>query len=67
MLVVTSRGAWRRRPSRADNCSGMKLGLDSWAAHLRGRELAPAYLVSGDEPLQLGEAVDSMARNHSAF
>jgi DNA polymerase-3 subunit delta len=38
----------------------MKLGLDSWAAHLRGRELAPAYLVSGDEPLQLGEAVDAL-------
>jgi DNA polymerase III subunit delta len=38
----------------------MKLGLDSWTAHLRGRELANAYLVSGDEPLQLGEAVDAL-------
>ncbi|MEZ5459332.1 MAG: DNA polymerase III subunit delta [Steroidobacteraceae bacterium] len=38
----------------------MKLGLDSWSSHLRGPELAPAYLVSGDEPLQLGEAVDAL-------
>lgn len=38
----------------------MKLGIDSWAAHLRERQLANAYLVSGDEPLQVGEAVDAL-------
>ena len=38
----------------------MKLSLESWPQHLRQPQLAPAYLLSGDEPLQLGEALDAL-------
>ena len=38
----------------------MKLGLDTLATHLQGGRLAPAYLVSGDEALLVGEAVDAL-------
>lgn len=37
----------------------MKLNSDSLAGHLRER-LLPAYLISGDEPLQSGEATDAV-------
>lgn len=37
----------------------MKLGSDSLAAHL-ARQLTHAYLVSGDEPLLVGEAADAI-------
>nr|PZN75931.1 MAG: DNA polymerase III subunit delta [Pseudomonadota bacterium] len=37
----------------------MKLTLDSLSAHLE-RQLLPAYLVSGDEPLLTGEAADAI-------
>jgi DNA polymerase-3 subunit delta len=37
----------------------MKLTLESLAAHLAG-QLLPAYLVSGDEPLLTGEALDAI-------
>lgn len=37
----------------------MKLTLDALAAHLAG-QLLPAYLVSGDEPLLSGEALDAI-------
>lgn len=43
----------------------VKLGSDSLAAHL-ARQLTHAYLVSGDEPLLVGEAADAIrqaARN----
>jgi DNA polymerase-3 subunit delta len=40
----------------------MKLGLDTLATHLQGGRLAPAYLVSGDEALLVGEAVDALRR-----
>jgi DNA polymerase-3 subunit delta len=39
----------------------MRLKLDQLAAALH-KELAPVYLVSGDEPLQLGEAADDIRR-----
>lgn len=39
----------------------MKLGSDSLAAHL-ARQLTHAYLVSGDEPLLVGEAADAIRR-----
>jgi DNA polymerase-3 subunit delta len=39
----------------------VKLGSDTLATHL-ARQLLPAYLVSGDEPLLLGEAADSIRR-----
>ena len=41
----------------------MKLGLDTLATHLQGGRLAPAYLVSGDEALLVGEAVDALRRS----
>jgi DNA polymerase-3 subunit delta len=37
----------------------MKLTLDALGAHLAG-QLLPAYLVSGDEPLLTGEALDAI-------
>lgn len=37
----------------------MKLRADQLGANLK-RGLAPVYLVSGDEPLQIGEAVDTI-------
>lgn len=37
----------------------MKLTPDTLAAHL-AQQLAPAYLVSGDEPLLVGEAADAI-------
>ncbi len=37
----------------------MKLSLDSLPRHL-AREMSPVYLVSGDEPLLCGEAVDAV-------
>ncbi|HTT07086.1 MAG TPA: DNA polymerase III subunit delta [Steroidobacteraceae bacterium] len=37
----------------------MKLTLEALAAHLAG-QLLPAYLVSGDEPLLTGEALDAI-------
>jgi len=37
----------------------MKLTLDALAGHLAG-QLLPAYLVSGDEPLLTGEALDAI-------
>ncbi len=37
----------------------MKLGSDSLATHL-ARQLSHAYLVSGDEPLLVGEAADAI-------
>ena len=37
----------------------MNLTLDKFPAHLQG-ELAPAYLISGDEPLLVGEALDAL-------
>lgn len=43
----------------------MRLGLHELKAHLN-KKLSPVYLVTGDEPLQLGEAADmirSTARN----
>lgn len=39
----------------------MKLTADSLTSHLN-RELKPAYLVSGDEPLLAGEAADAIRR-----
>ncbi len=39
----------------------MRLRVDQLAAHL-ARGLAPAYLISGDEPLQTGEAADAVRR-----
>ncbi|MBD9361463.1 DNA polymerase III subunit delta [Methylomonas fluvii] len=39
----------------------MRLKLDQLTAALQ-KELAPVYLVSGDEPLQLGEAADDIRR-----
>ena len=38
----------------------MKLTLDSLATHLRPGKLAPAYLLSGDEDLLVGEAADAI-------
>lgn len=38
----------------------MRVALDSWSAHLAAGELAPAYLICGDEPLQVGEAADAL-------
>jgi DNA polymerase-3 subunit delta len=38
----------------------MKASVETWQQQLRGRELAPAYLISGDEPLQVGEASDAL-------
>lgn len=44
----------------------MKLSFDSLRSHLAGR-LATAYLVSGDEPLLVGEAADAIrAAAHAA-
>jgi DNA polymerase-3 subunit delta len=37
----------------------MRLRAEDLAGHLKGA-LAPCYLVSGDEPLQLGEAADAI-------
>jgi DNA polymerase-3 subunit delta len=37
----------------------MRLRLEELPGHLRGT-LAPCYVVSGDEPLQLGEAADAI-------
>ncbi len=37
----------------------MRLRIDQLAQHL-GRGLAPCYLISGDEPLQAGEAADAV-------
>src|SRR5688572_33262210 len=37
----------------------MKLNVDSLASHLEQR-LLPAYLISGDEPLLVGEAADAV-------
>src|SRR5688572_2542126 len=37
----------------------MKLNVDSLASHLEQR-LLPAYLISGDEPLLVGEAADAI-------
>ena len=48
----------RRGPHSCDN-SGMKLTPDSLAAHLE-QAVAPAYLISGDEPLLTGEAADAV-------
>ena len=39
----------------------MRLRADQLAGHL-GKNLAPAYLISGDEPLQRGEAADLLRR-----
>jgi DNA polymerase-3 subunit delta len=39
----------------------MRLKLDQLTAALQ-KQLAPVYLVSGDEPLQLGEAADDIRR-----
>jgi DNA polymerase-3 subunit delta len=39
----------------------VKLASDTLATHL-ARQLLPAYLVSGDEPLLLGEAADAIRR-----
>jgi len=39
----------------------MRLKLDQLTGALQ-KELAPVYLVSGDEPLQLGEAADDIPR-----
>lgn len=36
----------------------MKLAIDSLVPHLAKKSLAPVYIVSGDEPLQKGEACD---------
>ena len=38
----------------------MKLTLDSLATHLRPGKLSPAYLLSGDEDLLVGEAADAI-------
>lgn len=38
----------------------MRLSLDSLGAHLKPGRLAPAYLVSGDEDLLVGEAADAI-------
>lgn len=38
----------------------MKATLETWQRELRARELAPAYLIAGDEPLQVGEAADAL-------
>ncbi len=37
----------------------MRLKVDQLPSHL-GKTLAPVYLISGDEPLQLGEAADTV-------
>lgn len=39
----------------------VKLGSDTLAAHL-ARQLLPAYLISGDEPLLVAEAADAVRR-----
>lgn len=39
----------------------MRLSVDRLEQHL-ARQLAPVYLISGDEPLQLGEAADAVRR-----
>jgi DNA polymerase-3 subunit delta len=39
----------------------LKLRPDNLAAQLEQR-LLPVYLISGDEPLQAGEAADSVCR-----
>jgi len=38
----------------------VKLFAEKLAAHLQGKALAPVYLLSGDEPLQVGEAADAV-------
>lgn len=38
----------------------MKLYPDKLASHLNSASLAPIYLLSGDEPLQVGEAADAV-------
>jgi len=46
-------------PARSRTLRGVKLGLDFLTAHL-ARQLTHAYLVSGDEPLLVGEASDAI-------
>jgi DNA polymerase-3 subunit delta len=38
----------------------MKATVETWHQQLRVRDLASAYLISGDEPLQVGEAADAL-------
>lgn len=38
----------------------MRLNLDQLSSHLQRSELAPVYLLSGDEPLQMMEAADQI-------
>lgn len=42
----------------------MRLGIDQLSSHLQRSELAPVYLLSGDEPLQMMEAAD-LIRGHA--
>ena len=50
---------WDRREPLTDNRIAMKLTLENFSSHLKGR-LAPVYLVSGDETLLVGEACDAI-------
>lgn len=47
----------------------MRLRADQIPSHLKRNELAPIYLFSGDEPLQLSEGIDSIrtAARHQAY
>ena len=49
-----------RSGSRVADNQAVKLTLDSLGAHLKSGRLAPAYLVSGDEDLLVGEAADAI-------
>jgi len=40
----------------------MRLSIDQLSSHLQRKELAPIYLLSGDEPLQMMEAADQIRR-----
>ncbi len=54
--------AWHADRRPADNRRAMKATPETWHELLHGRELAPAYLISGDEPLQVGEAADALRK-----
>lgn len=48
------------RPGTVADNRPVRLSLDSLGAHLKPGRLAPAYLVSGDEDLLVGEAADAI-------
>lgn len=49
-------------PSPASKAGDMRQKVDQLHIHLQGRDLAPVYCLSGDEPLQMQDAEDAIRR-----